>query len=129
MPTGWRHADTTVRGNCRTENPLRGWWRGAASGIVSRATCVDGIAKGVTVADREAVFDELAARPACFVPFDASIFFAADPGTVLAVCPARIDGVAKPLAEALLRRSRSADLPVNGLCMISAAEPERQKWA
>jgi DNA-binding CsgD family transcriptional regulator len=57
-------------------------------------TSVDGIAKGVTAADCETVFDELAARLARVVPFDASIFFATDPVTVLAICPARIDGVA-----------------------------------
>jgi DNA-binding CsgD family transcriptional regulator len=57
-------------------------------------TCVDGIAKGLTGAAAEAVFDELAARLGRFVPFDASIFFATDPATVLPVCPARIDGVA-----------------------------------
>jgi DNA-binding CsgD family transcriptional regulator len=57
-------------------------------------TCVDGIARGVTSADAETVFDELAGRLGRFVPFDASIFFATDPATVLATCPARIDGVA-----------------------------------
>jgi hypothetical protein len=48
----------------------------------------------VTAADAETVFHELAARLGRFVPFDASLFFATDPVTVLAVYPARIDGVA-----------------------------------
>jgi DNA-binding CsgD family transcriptional regulator len=52
------------------------------------------ITRGVDAATSETVFDELAARLERFVPFDASIFFATDPATVLATCPARIDGVA-----------------------------------
>lgn len=55
---------------------------------------VNGIAKGTTAADSETVFDELADRLSRFVPFDGSLFFATDPATVLAICPARIDGVA-----------------------------------
>jgi hypothetical protein len=42
-------------------------------------TRIDGIAKGVAGAASETVFDELAARLAPVVPFDASIFFATDP--------------------------------------------------
>jgi DNA-binding CsgD family transcriptional regulator len=55
---------------------------------------VDEIAKGVRAADSNTVFDELAERLGRVVPFDASLFFATDPATVLAICPARIDGVA-----------------------------------
>jgi len=67
-------------------------------------TCVDGIAKGVAVAESETVFDELAARLAPFVPFDASIFFGTDPATVLPMCPARIDGVANNQCHAYWQR-------------------------
>lgn len=67
-------------------------------------TRIDGIAKGVAGADSETVFDELAARLAPCVPFDASIFFATDPATVLAICPARIDGVANNQCYAYWQR-------------------------
>lgn len=67
-------------------------------------TRVDGIAEGVARADSGTVFDELAARLAPVVPFDASIFFATDPATVLAVCPARIDGVANNQCHAYWQR-------------------------
>ena len=67
-------------------------------------TCVDGIAKGVAAAESETVFDELAARLAPFVPFDASIFFGTDPATVLPMCPARIDGVANNQCHAYWQR-------------------------
>jgi DNA-binding CsgD family transcriptional regulator len=67
-------------------------------------TCIDGITKGVAAAESETVFDELATRLERFVPFDASIFFATDPATVLAVCPARIDGVANNQCHAYWQR-------------------------
>jgi len=76
----------------------RGGGAGAPGGTLVRVTViddmVDGITRGVSAAGSETVFDELAARLERFVPFDASIFFATDPATVLATCPARIDGVA-----------------------------------
>ena len=67
-------------------------------------TRIDGIVKGVAGAEAETVFDELAARVAPFVPFDASLFFATDPATVLAICPARIDGVANNQCYAYWQR-------------------------
>ena len=66
-------------------------------------TCVDRIAKGVA-ADSETVFDELTEHLGRFVPFDASLFFATDPATVLAICPARIDGVANNQCHAYWQR-------------------------
>ena len=73
---------------------LRGCSPGPAGGTISGVAAVNGIAKGVTSADSETVFDELADRLSRFVPFDGSLFFATDPATVLAIRPARIDGVA-----------------------------------
>jgi DNA-binding CsgD family transcriptional regulator len=71
---------------------------------MSGVTVIDEIAKGVTAAGSETVFDELADRLGRFVPFDASLFFATDPATVLATCPARIDGVANNQCYAYWQR-------------------------
>lgn len=84
--------------------PFAGVKPGPPSGTIGRVTCIDGIAKGVAAADGDTVFDELAARLGRRVPFDGSIFFATDPATVLAVCPARIDGVANNQCHAYWQR-------------------------
>jgi DNA-binding CsgD family transcriptional regulator len=57
-------------------------------------TGIDTIPQRLAEADAETLFDELAARIARAVPFDASLFFGTDPATLLATFPARIDGVA-----------------------------------
>lgn len=74
------------------------------SASLSHVTCIDGIVKGVAGAESATVFDELAARLTPFVPFDASVFFATDPATVMAICPARIDGVANNQCYAYWQR-------------------------
>lgn len=92
-------------------------------------TCIDGIAKGVANADSETVFDELAARLERFVPFDASIFFATDPSTVLAICPARIDGVANNQCHAYWQREFLVE-DVNLFCDLARAPlPAGTLWS
>jgi DNA-binding CsgD family transcriptional regulator len=98
---------------------------------------VEAIADGVGAAAPDVVFDELAERLHAVVPFDASLFFGIDPATLLATCPARIDGVANNECHSywereflvedinLFRDLARAPRPANGLWAASEELPAR----
>jgi DNA-binding CsgD family transcriptional regulator len=77
----------------------------------------------------DVLFDELAERLQRLVPFDASLFFGLDPATLLATCPARIDGVANNECHAYWQREFLVD-DVNLFRDLARAEqPADSLWA
>jgi DNA-binding CsgD family transcriptional regulator len=89
---------------------------------------LEDIARRVSDAREDVLFDELAERLHRLVPFDASLFFGLDPATLLATCPARIDGVANNQCHAYWQREFLVEDVNLFRDLAQAARPASSLW-